>query len=220
MTTTKISVEKRAHVGSSYSRQLRRAGRVPAVVYGAGEPEHVSIAMNDAASLLASRERVVTLELAGAKPQKVLVKDAHHDTFGDEIQHLDFQRVSDDTVVRLRVPLAFEGTAKGTLTGGITEVLRFELPIECKAKDVPLLMTIPVDELDVGKVLHAGILPLPKGVSLARGLDPKLPVVACRVTKRKLEKEEEVAAPTEEAAAAEGAAAAAPAPDKKAEKKK
>ncbi len=88
-----LDVEKREQVGSSASQKLRKAGRVPAVLYGHGEgTEHISIPATQVKSLL--RHHSKTVELAGAIKETALVSDVHWDPLGIDVLHLDLIRVN------------------------------------------------------------------------------------------------------------------------------
>lgn len=199
---TTIEAQVRERIGSNNSRTLRKRGRVPAVIYGSGDPIHISLDGAELGKLVEARRRVFDVQVDG-QPQRVLMKDLQFDVFGSELLHVDLLRVTDDQVVQVLVPIEFSGTPKGLLQGGITEYTRYELEIQAPAGKVPSQLPVNIDHLEVGKVLHADEVALPDGVSLAPKLDPRGSIVGLRAAKKKVVKREE----GEEGEAAEEAAA-------------
>jgi large subunit ribosomal protein L25 len=179
-----LNAQIRERNGSNASRRLRNEGFLPAVVYGGNEPLAIAIKSSDAAQLLGSGERIVDVSI-GERREHVLLREVQRDTFGTDVLHLDFMRVNDDQLVTVSVPLEFSGTPKGLIAGGVTEYSRIELPITCPAGLVPKCITVAIDHLGVGKVLHNDEIELPEGIKLAADLDPRGSVVTIRALKKR-----------------------------------
>ena len=198
--------------GTGASRRLRRAGKVPAIIYGADKPAaNVELDHNSLVQQLrkeAFHASILTLSLDGAKEQ-VLLRDVQVHPFRQIIMHVDFLRVDPNKKVHMKVPLHFKNgeLAPGVkLTGGnITHILN-EVEVMCLPNDLPEFIEVDLSSLAAGHTLHLSQVTLPAGVeflSLSRGADQA--IAACVVPRGM---EEEVA-PT--AAAATPAAGAAPA---------
>ncbi len=209
----KVTATSRTEQGSSASRRLRRAGQVPGIVYGGkGEPVQFQVEHNPlyhALRVEAFHSSILDLEIDG-KSQQVLLRDVQWHAYKPLVQHIDFQRVSADQKIHMKVPLHFHGqenspAVKGA--GGIVSHVVTDLNIACLPADLPNFIEVDLSTLEAGKALHVSNLVLPKGVTALTGKreDPVIVTVA-------------IPAAAEEAAPA--AAAAAPAAgDKKGDKK-
>jgi large subunit ribosomal protein L25 len=167
-----MKVESRKDEGKGASRRLRRAGTVPAIVYG-GDLKPVSIQLNHNDVWLASQNdwfyaAILDLSLSG-DVQRVLLRDMQRHPFKQQILHLDFQRVNENESLRVSVPLHFIGEDKSPAGKAAEVVVTHELnevEIACLPKDLPEFIEIDLSNLEVGTVLHLSDLNLPKGVEI------------------------------------------------------
>jgi large subunit ribosomal protein L25 len=216
-----ISANKRDAQGTGASRRLRRAGKVPGIVYG-GDAQPVNIEL-DHKDLLrnlhteAFHASILTLKMDG-RAEQVLLRTFNMHPFKAEVQHVDFQRVSRDKKIHMKVPLHFINADKSPgvkQQGGVASHVMNELNIACLPDDLPEFVEVDMGELAVGGSIHARDIKLPKGVEaiLHRGENPVVATVLLPV----LVAEEE--APAEEAApsAAEVPTTAQAAPEKAAD---
>jgi len=225
--THEIKVEKRNDEGKGASRRLRRAGYVPAIVYG-GELKPVSIQIEHKDVWHASQNEwfyasILDLSLGG-DVQKVLLRDMQRHPFKQQILHLDFQRVDENKPIRVRVPLHFlnqETSPAGKKANVLVSHALNEIEISCLPKHLPEYVEVDLGNLDVGDIIHLSEIKLPEGVEIPElrlGKEHDAAVVTAAEVKEEVEE-----APAEAAAAAgaTGAAApaAAPAAAKKDEKK-
>jgi large subunit ribosomal protein L25 len=205
-TVFELNVEPRAQIGRTGTRRLRKAGKVPAILYGGGEaPESMLLDHNSLAHQM-SREAfftsILTLKI-GAKTQQVVVKDVQRHPVKPQIMHLDFQRIREDEEITLSVPIHFlnEANAKGVKDqGGVVDHLLTEVEVECLPRYLPEYLEIDVTALELNQIYHLSDIKLPEGVSLValkHGQDQ--PVVAVNVPR-----EEEVEVPVEAAEVAAG----------------
>jgi large subunit ribosomal protein L25 len=163
---SELNVEKRISQGSAESRRLRRAGSVPAVLYGRGAKEEMlSVAEKEFMKTIGYASSGIVKLLGLGKPVSVLVKEIQWDSLTDKPVHIDFYRVALDQIVSVKVPLHLEGSPRGALFGGVLDQLMYELPIRVKAADIPPSVTVNVNELDIGDVLHVSDLIMPAGVT-------------------------------------------------------
>ena len=226
-TTHTINVEKRNDEGKGASRRLRRAGFVPAIVYGGGDLKPVSIQIQHKDVWHASQNEwfyssILDLSLGG-DVQKVLLRDMQRHPFKQIVLHLDFQRINENEAIRLRVPLHFlnqEASPAGKASGVVITHELNEVEISCLPKDLPEYIEVDLGALKTGDIVHLSDLKLPKGVEIPElrlGKEHDNAIVIAKEVKEEIE-----AAPAEgDAAAAAAAPAAAPAkaPAKKDEKK-
>jgi large subunit ribosomal protein L25 len=217
-----ISAQKREAQGTGASRRLRRIGKVPGIVYGGADgPVNIELDHKDLFQSLRNEKfhaSILTLKLNGAAEQ-VLLRAVNMHPFKLQVQHVDFQRVSKDRKIHMKVPLHFVNAEKSPGVkeqGGIASHVLNELDIVCFPDDLPEFIEVDLSGLTVGHSLHVRDLTLPKGVELALG-KAENPVVATVVIPSLVVEEEEAApaiaaaeVPTTEQAAApkEGEAAA------------
>ncbi len=169
-----INAQARTLQGSGASRRLRRAGKVPGIIYG-GEaaPQAIEIDHNDLLINLkkeAFHASILSIVLDGKK-QQVLLRDTQRHAFKPLILHVDFQRVDATHELHIKVPLHFvnEDTAPGVkLNNGLVNHVITEIDVQCLPKDLPEFIEVDVGELDVGASIHLSEIKLPKGVKLAQ----------------------------------------------------
>ncbi len=209
----KLNVADRAQTGRSASRRLRKANRVPAILYGKHtKPESLSIEGAEFIRLLkAVGGRAVLIELqrdgAAAKALSFL-QEVQRDPITDKYLHVDLQEVKGDEKFEIRVPVRVVGESFGVKNqSGVLEMASQGLRVRVLPKDLPEAILVDVTELKVGETIKVGSLKPVPGVEY---LDPKgQPVVSC--VEPVAEIVQEVVAPTAAAGAAAPVAGAAPA---------
>jgi len=223
-----IQAQKRTASGTGAARRLRRAGRVPGVIYGGeGGPVSIELDHKELYQNLANEAfhaSILTLKLDGAT-QDVLLRAFNMHPWRGRVQHVDFQRVSKDKKIHMKVPLHFVNAEKSPGVkeqGGIANHVANELDITCLPDDLPEFIEVDMGGLSIGGAIHVNDLKFPKGVTpvLHRGENP---AVATVITPVLVTEEEEAAVaeavpagevPTTEQAAPEAAAAEGDAGDK------
>ncbi|WP_435924564.1 50S ribosomal protein L25 [Paenibacillus sp. DYY-L-2] len=164
--TQQLSVVQREKFNRASLRQLRESGRIPAVIYGAqieSIPVHVD-AKELAKVSRTGRSEFFDLKVEGGDTYPVLIKDIQ--LRGGNVVHVDFQKVSKNKPIRVKIPLTFTGTAIGTKAGGVLQVQTTELEVEALPDDLPAGLDVDISSLDNGDKLIAGDVPLPNGVTL------------------------------------------------------
>jgi large subunit ribosomal protein L25 len=218
-----VNAQPRANHGKGANRRLRRAGRVPGVLYGAKQaPQSIELdhnALIHQLKLEGFRASILDLKLDGGSEQ-VLLRNVQMHPFKLMVLHVDFQRVAKDQKIHMAVPLHFinEEVAPGVkLGGGIIGHITTTLDISCLPVDLPEYIEVDVSQLQLNDTLHVSDLKLPQGVeslALNRGEDP--PVATVTLPRAAIEEEAAVTAATGAEAVTPTAAAA---PGEKAEKK-
>lgn len=179
-----VIASKRDAQGSSASRRLRRAGKVPGIVYG-GSVAPMQIELDHNALYHALRKEafhasVLTLSIDGSK-EPVLLRDTQWHPYKQQVLHVDFQRVDKDQKIHVKVPLHFLNaeTAPGVKTGGgKPHHIMNELDVQCLPGSLPEFIEVDMGKLEVGHSIHANDLALPAGVELVAHLKAENPAVA------------------------------------------
>jgi large subunit ribosomal protein L25 len=184
------------------ARRVRREGKVPAVVYGAGkESISVSVDPRQVSRILNSRtghNTVFDLAMDGERT-KAMIVDWQYEPIKGSLLHIDLKRIAMDQKLKVNVPIALVGEPEGVKTqGGILEQIFREVEVECLPGDIPNSVELDVSALVFGMVLRVSDLPVNPKVKFTS--DPNQPVAHVITIK-----EEEV--PTADAVAGEAAAA-------------
>ena len=183
-----LIAQARTLQGTSASRRLRRASKVPGIVYGGNiAAQAIEVDHNDLLLKLkkeAFHSSIISLVVDGKK-EAVLLRDYQVHAYKPLVHHIDFQRVDATHELHIKVPLHFvnEEEAPGVkLGGGLVNHVIGELDIHCLAKDLPEYLTVDVGALKVGENIHASQIALPQGVSLVKHGDED-PIVVSIVGK-------------------------------------
>lgn len=164
-----IAATRRTSKGKGAARSLRRAGSIPAVVYGHNrEPESVTVdapALGRALIGINAESTIFELSIDGAAPAKALIREIQRDPIRrSDILHVDFYEVRADEAIRVAVPVHLTGTADGVRNfGGVLDFQLHSVDIEVLPSDIPEFLELDVNELGVGQSLHVGDLKLAKG---------------------------------------------------------
>ncbi len=199
-----LTAEPRAERGSRPAGRLRRAGRVPAVIYGlGGDTVPVTVPSREVTHILShGANTLIRLRLAGDDQLTLARQVQRHPTRGDLV-HLDFIRVRTDVAVSAEVALHLIGEPEGVRNGGLLEQLVFGLPIEAMPQDIPGSIEVEVAHLDIGDQFRLDEITLPAGVTAT--IEPDA-LIAQVVAPRVAEVAEVAEGEGEEGEAAEGEA--------------
>ena len=207
MAAYSLAASVRQGTGKGVARRLRRAGQMPGIVYGVGEPVPVQFDAHDAEVIvhaLHGSERLISLRLAQdggkAAERHVLLKSVQTTPVANKLLHIDFHEVDVTQTVQVSVEVQSEGEPAGERQGGILQQPTYEVAVECLPTIIPERLVIDVSGLEIGDSLHVSDLLVPEGVTLLTPEDETLfSMVAPRV-----EEEEEPAEPEEGEEAPEG----------------
>jgi len=187
-----LDAEIRTDLGKGASRRLRHAGKVPAVLYGAGK-EAVSLTLNhnklfQAQGFEAFYSHVLTLNI-GKEKVEVLIKDMQRHAFRPLVMHLDFLRIDVKVALQTNVPLHFINEEKADsikLNGGHAEHHMVDVEVSCLPGDLPEYIEVDLLNVELDQTIHLTDLVLPKGVSLVelnKGETHDLAVVTVKLAK-------------------------------------
>jgi large subunit ribosomal protein L25 len=204
-----LSATVREKVGKGAARSVRRQGMVPAVIYGGSKPP--------VAITLPYREiyfkihgggfftTVATIDVAGEKI-RAIARDYQMDPVSDRPQHVDFLRIVEGSRLTVDVPVQFvnESAAPGIRRGGVLNIVRHRISVDCLADHIPEKIVVDLTGLDINDSLHISAVSLPEGVVPTIKRDFTIATIAAPAGVK-----EEMRAQAEAAAQAKAAAAAA-----------
>jgi large subunit ribosomal protein L25 len=163
-----LSAEARDRAGKGAARATRRAGRVPGIVYGGDrEPTPISLEPRELSRALARRgffATLVDLEIDGSV-QRALPREVQYHPATDKPLHIDFMRVAATTRVTVTVPVVFINHERsiGLRRGGILNIVRHGIELNCPVDGIPEQLTFSLDGLDIGDSIHINAVALPEG---------------------------------------------------------
>ena len=214
MAEFELHADVRSGQGRGAVRRLRREGRIPAIMYGAGKDplpiEFQENALRRQLSHEAFFSHVLTVKVDG-REEKAVIKSLQRHPATERIQHLDLLRVSETQRITMLVPIRFENEedSPGRRAGGSISHHTTEVEVACLPGDLPEFLAVDARHMNIGDSIHLSQVPLPEGVevpALAQGPEHDQPVISIqmsRVTEVEEIPEDEAAglAPDPEAAA-------------------
>lgn len=171
-----LMVSLRETRGTRAARKDRSGGSIPAILYGHGE-ETVSLSVSADSVTTAIRHGAKVVTLSGAVSESVFIRDVQWDSFGAEVLHLDFTRVSADELIQAAVALEVRGVAPGTREGGVVSIQVHELQVECTVASLMDKLVLNINSLNLGDSITVDQLELPEGAKVLA--DPSLVIVQC-----------------------------------------
>ena len=196
-----LTIKKREGTGKEVAKRLRRQGLVPAVLYGGGAPQALTVDYRDVVRVIQGRESSTTLlnlkfEDGGGSARTAIIRDMQYDPVSEKVIHVDLQEVRMDRAITVGVPVFSTGEAEGVKEhAGILEMILREVQVSCLPGLIPERITVDVSALMIGDVLTVANLTPPEGVRILN--DPAQAVVTVSPPMA-----EEVAAPAVVAAEA------------------
>ncbi|HEY5818118.1 MAG TPA: 50S ribosomal protein L25/general stress protein Ctc [Mesorhizobium sp.] len=167
--TYELTAEARERVGKGSAREVRRNGKVPAVIYGDKQPPlAIALSYKDIYYKIHGGGFLTTLATINVGGQKihVLPKDYQLDPVKDFPVHVDFLRISKDSVVTVQVPVHFvnEEKSAGLKRGGVLNIVRHDIEFTCPANAIPEFIEVNLAGTDIGDSIHISSIKLPEGV--------------------------------------------------------
>lgn len=196
MKAISLAANERELIKTTGSKKLRNSGRLPGILYGSGDPTNIeleSIQFEKAIKSTEAKNFLVELDLNGSKSM-ALVQDLQRHPISRLCIHVDFRRLSEDSIISAKIPLHTTGTPEGVKVGGILQTMSHNLTLRGKALDIPERIEIETSHLKVGEGILLDEVTLPEGVTAVG--NPKSRVVAVAASRITAKAEE--AASTEE----------------------
>jgi large subunit ribosomal protein L25 len=171
-----ISVKLRDTHGKRRNRRLRDTGHVPAVLYGHKQAaQSLTLSADELDAAVRHGNRFV--ELQGDIKEKAFIKEVQWNTWGNQILHVDFARVSEHEKVHVTVPVELRGESPGTKDGGVVKHVLHSIELECEAASVPEKIDVNINHLEFNQTFHVSDLELPAGAKAL--IDETTIVVSC-----------------------------------------
>ena len=167
---TTISAEQRERVGKGSARAVRRAGHIPAVIYGdKKEPISITLESREITKIVHQPGifgRLLDIEISGSK-HTVLTRDIQFHPVTDNVLHMDFLRISGSAKVAVAIAVDFinEDECPGIKVGGVLNVVRYEVELLCPATTIPEKIIVDLQGLKIGDSVHISTIELPDGVT-------------------------------------------------------
>jgi len=155
-----FQVESRSETGKGAARRTRASGKIPGNVYGHGA-ESVAVQLDELQfraliGKISAENTLIDLTVDDAKPRPVLIREIQRHPYRPIIFHVDFFEITAGETIRVAVPVRLEGNPVGVRSGGILQVIRYELEIECLPRDMPSAFVADISEMEIGDSLHIG----------------------------------------------------------------
>jgi large subunit ribosomal protein L25 len=180
-----IAAEPRTEFGKGAARRTRRAGRVPAIIYGHGtDTRHVTLPGHELMMALKTPNVLIRVDGLPGGNQLVLPKAIQRDPIKGSVQHVDLIMVRRGEKVTVEVPVQVTGEV---FPGGLLDQQLIQIAVEAEATNIPQGFEVNVEGMEVGTAVHAGELSLPAGVTLAVDPDTLVLHVLAAITAEQLE---------------------------------
>ncbi|HBM17157.1 MAG TPA: 50S ribosomal protein L25 [Lentisphaeria bacterium] len=198
-TTSKINVVERTVLGSASSRRARKAGNVPAIVYGLHkEPKHFEINAKELDKVLSKDVSIISLVSSNGAEINALIKDVQYNYLAAQTTHVDFLEIDMNKEIVASIAVYPHGHSIGLLQGGVLDQYVHEIQVSCLPADLPVSITADVSALELNASLQLKDVKLPANVKAVGDEDQVIFHVGLPKVKVETEK-------STEAAAAEGA---------------
>ncbi len=205
-----IEAELREGTGRAASRRLRRAGKVPGIIYGGDKPDlpitmdyfTISKQLNDEQF----HTSMLEVKVKGSRGKNtVLIKDSQWEPFLDTVTHLDFFRVSATDTITMDIPVIAINSEKcpGVVKGGLVSLIRHMLEVTCRADSIPDHIEVDCADLEIGDSVHIEEITLPEGTEVHHDVNFTVLNLAAPTKEEVVVEEEAVEGEEAEAAAEE-----------------
>ncbi|GGG24596.1 50S ribosomal protein L25/general stress protein Ctc [Paenibacillus abyssi] len=164
-----LQVEERKNQTKGSLRQLRKAGKVPGVVYGKQIDNATALSVDEKQlqTLLRSNPNaVVEIEVPSAGKQPVMLGEIQRDSLSRQLLHVDFHQINMNEEVRASVRVDVIGESEGVKEGGVLQILQHEIEIQCLPNRIPESIEVDISKLQIGENLLVSELKLPEGVEV------------------------------------------------------
>ena len=168
MADVELKVEARETLGKEEAGRMRRAGKVPGVVYGPGrEPKSITADPAEVIAILKSKigkNTILTLksEDKALNNKKVMIREHQVNALTDKLAHIDLMEIAKDRRIKVRIPIELTGRPVGLDNGGTIDLLLREIEISCMPDEIPESIPVDISHLDIGNAMHVKDVKLEK----------------------------------------------------------
>ena len=183
MDMRELTIQKREGVGKGDAKRLRRAGQVPAILYGGTQPVNIAVAPRDIYRLVRGHEgstQLLRVSFADSGESRMaIIRDIQYDPVSEDLVHVDLQEVAMDRPLQVSVAVHHVGEAVGVKdTMGILEMILREVQVSCLPANIPQVLEADVTGLAIGNVLTVKDLKVPEGVRILNDPNQAVATVA------------------------------------------
>jgi large subunit ribosomal protein L25 len=182
MEMRELVIDKRDGTGKGAAKRLRRAGRVPAILYGGTAPVNVAVAPRDILKLIQGRHGSTLLKVSftgDADSRMAIIRDMQFDPVSEDLVHVDLQEVAMDRAIQVTVAVHHVGDSIGVRENqGILEMILREVQVSCLPGNIPEQLEADVAQLKIGDVLTVKDLKAPEGVRILNDPNQAVATVA------------------------------------------
>lgn len=176
MANDQLSVQSRVTERKSDLSSARTKGIIPGVYYTAGkEPVSVNINERELMAIIASGNVIIDMKLNESKSEKIIIKDMQIHPVTDKIVHVDLMGIRMDKEIEISIPIHFEGIPEGVKLGGLQQSILRELLLKGLPADIPEVINLEVERLDIGDSIHVNEITIPNVIILT---EPELAIVS------------------------------------------
>ena len=194
MDLIELKTNKRESAGDGPAKELRRQGKIPAVLYGPHtDSVLLAVAVIDLEPILKKGNigrLLFKLVIDDVPGKPVMIKELQTHPLSDEFLHVDFYEVDMEHKIKVSVPILISGQCKGVEMGGMLQLIRREIDILCLPHEIPESFMIDVTDLDIGDSVHVREIPMQNNVELAG--DINFTILTVLIPKVEVEEEEEI----------------------------
>ena len=166
MSTASLNGTLRTETGKRPTKQVRKEGNLPAVLYGLKDVLSLSVNPKELAKIIKLQGKNVVIDLAiandSAASRKVMLKDSQRHPLRETWVHADFLELDTSKAVRVHVPVVLEGISPGEKKGGVLNHAIRAIDIDCLPDDIPDKITVSISQLEIGQAIHISDLNLPE----------------------------------------------------------
>ena len=167
MEVANINVRTREELGRRSVRDVRMGGEIPAVLYGRSKDNRsLAVGGREFTKLVLTRHKLFELRFKDGSVEEAFLQDMQWDAIDDVILHVDFKRIDLNEKIRSGVEIRFVGQPKGLSKNGTFDTLIASVEVECLPRDLPEVIRLNVNDLDIDEVVQISDLPVPEGVSI------------------------------------------------------
>ena len=172
-----LSIKQRSLIGSNACKRIRQSGDIPGVLYGEKKDSvNIQFSNDDFITYQRQQDPILNLKMDD-KEQKAIVQKVQYNSFGDEVVHVDFLRISPDKEITVPVELVFRGTPKGAQFGGMTNIRLKKINVCCMPGDVPKSISVDISGLDVSQQLRVKDIPVADKYKVANHAETTLVII-------------------------------------------
>jgi len=176
-----LAAARRETTGKGAARQMRVAGKIPAVVYSAGKPaENLMVEAREVERLLRQSgggSAFLSLSVADEPARLAMLQEMQFDYLGKKVIHIDFHQIKADEEISVEAPIELVGEAKGAAEGGLINQNLYSVLLRGRIADIPDAVVVDISGLDLGDNIHSTDLTLPQNVAMVS--EESVLVVAC-----------------------------------------